>query len=543
LARALSALVAVAVLASAGAAQAAPANAPRTTTTNALTRLVNDTAALSKADARATTRHRLAALASAALKSSLVRPCRAVTLTGRYRKLLRSVAERPTAPETSRPGPASIRGTLDRDGLAVDAGLKQLPHTSRCGGGGQTRAGTSLTTRVRRSSKRVLRMHVTLPVARWDARRGGERDFIELNMDGTDSIGGIGDPGVPAFTRLFAVPRGARMSVRVTNAHGYTLDKIDLFPKQEQAVDQGAPQDFLPPETFADKRFRIDAGAYRGRRAIPRRLAFGTILGGLRDVRVGAVQVPGAQYDPRTRRARIFTSMDVTVTFRRSRAWLPRRVRTAFEGTFARMYRSTLANAGQVARATRSATSAQTASCGEDYLVMTSPALRPAADKLAAAKAAQGMRTSVQEVAAGTTPGDVRAFIRAELANAGCTRPTYVAIVGDTSHVPSFQEAWCNDPPTCTVTSDLSYSLDGVGTDAFADVMLGRIPANTLGVAQSTIDKIVQYETQLPAPEGDDFYNHATVTANFEGLGPQDARGFRCRPSGCAAACALAATS
>jgi hypothetical protein len=136
------------------------------------------------------------------------------------------------------------------------------------------------------------------------------------------------------------------------------------------------------------------------------------------------------------------------------------------------------------------------------------------------------MRTAVHEVATGTTSGDVRAFIRAELASTTCTRPTYVAIVGDTSHVPSFQEAWCNDPPTCTVTSDLSYSLDGVGTDAFADVMLGRIPANTLDVAQSTIDKIITYETQLPAPEGDDFYNHATVTADFEGPGPQDQRGF-----------------
>ena len=436
------------------------------------------------------------------------------------------MAERPTAPETNTPGPASIRGVLDRDALAVDAGLKQLPHTSRCGGGGQTRAGTALTTRVRRSSKRVLRMHVTLPVARWDARRGGGRDFIGLNMDGTDSIGATGDPGVPAFTRLFAVPRGARMSVRVTNARGYTLDGIDLFPKQEQAVDQDVPPDFPPAETFADKPFRIDRGAYRGRRAIPRRLAFATILGGMRDVRVGAVQVPGAQYDPRTRRARIFTSMDVTVTFRRSGAWLPRRVRTAFERPFARMYRSTLANAGQVARATRSATSAQAAGCGEDYLLVTSPTLRPAADTLAAAKTAEGMRVSVHEVAAGTAPGDVRAFIRGELASTTCTRPTYAVIVGDTSHVPSFTEAWCNDPPTCTVTTDLSYSLDGVGTDAFADLMLGRIPANTLDVAQATIDKIIGYETQLPAPAGDDFYNHATVTANFEGPGPQDQRGF-----------------
>jgi hypothetical protein len=97
--------------------------------------------------------------------------------------------------------------------------------------------------------------------------------------------------------------------------------------------------------------------------------------------------------------------------------------------------------------------------------------------------------------------------------------------VGDTSHVPSFLEV-CPGIENCQVTSDLSYSLDGIGTDAFADVMLGRIPANTLAVADSTVAKIVNYQTQLPAPPGDDFYNHATVTSNFEGLGPRDARGF-----------------
>jgi hypothetical protein len=56
--------------------------------------------------------------------------------------------------------------------------------------------------------------------------------------------------------------------------------------------------------------------------------------------------------------------------------------------------------------------------------------------------------------------------------------------------------------------------------------MVGRITANTLPVANTSIEKIVRYQTELPAPPGDDFYNHATVTANFEGLGPRDARGF-----------------
>ena len=464
---------------------------------------------------------------SRAERSAFRNPCRAVRLMRDYRDLLPKVAERTTAPPSRKPGPASVRGTLDRDALAVDAGLKQLRGTGRCGGGGRTRAGRRLSARVRRSTRRTLRMHVTLPVARWEARRGGGQDFIGLNMDSADSLGGVGDPGVPAFTRLFAVPRGARVAVRVSNARGYTLDDIDLFPKQRQAVDQSLPNDFPPASTFADKPFRIDRRAYRGRRAIPRRLAFATILGRMRDVRVGAVQVPGARYDPRTRRARIFTSMDVSVTFRKPRRWLPRRARTAFEKPFERMYRSTLANYRTVARSSASAMAAAVPSCGEEYLIVTSPALRPAADKLADAKTTSGMRVAIREVAPGTAAADVRTFIRGELnPTAKCIRPTYVVLLGDTSHVPSFLEAWCADPPTCQVTSDLSYSLDGVGSDAFADVMLGRIPANTLAVAETTVAKIVTYQSQPPAPPGDDFYNHATVTSNFEGLGPRDARGF-----------------
>jgi peptidase C25-like protein len=498
---------------------------PRTTTTNALTRLLNDTRGLTRADASAPTRRRLLRLARAIEGDALSRPCRSVRVIRRYRALLPRVAERRTGPRSKKPGPASVRGTLERDALAVDAGLKQLPGTRRCGGGA-TRAGTNLDTRVRRSSKRTLRMHVTLPVARWEARSGGGRDFIGLNMDGTDFLGANGDPGVPAFTRLFAVPRGARMSVRVSNARGYTLEGIDLFPKQDQAVDQELPPDFPPAETFADKPFRIDRGAYRGRGAIPRRLAFATVLGQMRDLRVGAVQVPGAQYDPRRRRARIFTSMDVTVTFRRARGWLPRRVRTAQEAPYQRIYRSSLANYRTVsaARAAAVADPAQ-AGCGEEYLIVTSPALRPAADQLASAKTAAGFAVGIHEVAPGTAAADVRTFIRGELNSTTCVRPTYALLLGDTSHVPSFLEV-CPGIDNCQVTSDLSYSLNGVGTDAFADVMLGRIPANTLDVAQTTVAKIVTYETQLPAPPGDDFYNHATVTSNFEGLGPRDARGF-----------------
>jgi hypothetical protein len=512
---------------------AAQAPSPTVATTNAVTRLVNDTGALTDSDAPAAARAKLAQTATRIQATALKNPCRAIALVRGYRRLVPQVSAAGAVPPGQAPGRASKRGTLDRDALAVDAGVKQFSKTRRCGGGAATASGTAVDTHVGTSTRRTLRMRVSLPRAKWEALSGGGRDFVGINMDGSDPAGAPGDPGVPAFTRMFAVPRGAGISVKASDVKGYTLDDIDLMPKQEQAVD-AEPGDDLPPETFADKPFKIRTSAYRRSGKVPSRIAYARTLGRLRDVTVGGVQVPGAQYDPRTKTARVFTSMTLTVTFKKPGKWLPHKVRTGFEAPFERIYNQTFENARTLARSpelrasgTGSDADAQEVvpACGEEYLIVTSPALRPAADTMGQAKRNAGYVVGVHEVAPGTAADDVRTFIRGELNNDNCLRPTYVLLLGDTSHVPSFLEQ-CPGIDGCQVTSDLSYSQDGISTDAFADVMLGRITANTLSVAQTTVDKIVNYETQLPAPAGDDFYNHATVTSNFDGLGPRDGRGF-----------------
>jgi hypothetical protein len=533
----MTAIVRVLLAASLFAVLASPASAqtpsPTAQTQAAAARLVADTTALTDSQAPAATRAKLLKDATRAQALLLSKPCRAIEYIERYREALRGVDQTTPTTANGAPGPPSARGRLDRSALAVDAGLRQFRSTRSCGGGAAASHTASLDSNLGQSTKHVMKLHVKLPRARWDALSGGGADFIGLNMDGADATGGVGDPGVPAFTRLFAVPRGAHVSVKVSNARSYTLSDIDVMPKQEQAVDQLPPEE-LPPETFADKPFEIDKGAYRGHQMVPRRLAYVTKLGELRDMTVAGVQVPGAQYDPRERALQVFTSMDITVTFKGGHRWLPDRVRTSFEAPFEQIYGTALENYRTVKRSHDARKAADTdedaqefvPACGEDYLIVTSSTLRPAADTLAAVKQTAGYVVGIHEVAPGTPATDVRTFIRGEMNNDNCVRPTYVLLLGDTSHVPTFLEQWCSDPATCTVSSDLSYSLDGIGTDAFADVMLGRIPAPTLDIAQQTVDKIITYETQLPAPPGDDFYNHATVTSNFDGLGPRDGRGF-----------------
>jgi hypothetical protein len=160
--------------------------------------------------------------------------------------------------------------------------------------------------------------------------------------------------------------------------------------------------------------------------------------------------------------------------------------------------------------------------CGEDILIVTSPALDKAAVAFANARQAAGYKTKVSRVGdapgqIGSTRAQIQAHILGEL-NANCTlRPSYVVLFGDTSHVPTWNVPCSDggDVAECDIASDLPYSLN-FPSDLFADVYLGRIPAHDLDAANAVVKKIVGYETTPPAPPGDDFYHHATVTAYFE---------------------------
>src|SRR3954466_3539315 len=89
----LAVVLAAMLAASASAQQPSPV----TTTTNAVTRLVNDSGALAATDADAATRSALLARAKAIQKASLKRPCRAVGLVRKYRKLVPRVDDTRTA--------------------------------------------------------------------------------------------------------------------------------------------------------------------------------------------------------------------------------------------------------------------------------------------------------------------------------------------------------------------------------------------------------------------------------------------------------------
>jgi Peptidase family C25/Propeptide_C25 len=518
----LAAAASLLLLVPLGATPAAAKKAPSASkqVSRAFSLLVRDTRGIPKRSVSRKHRAALLRTAKKAKKQARRKPCASIKTLRTYNRQLKRVKVRKHRTRDRRPTAGSPRGRLVARVVMLNAALLQSSKSKRCGGGRRNPV-TEAKSTVLSSSEKRLKMRIKLPPPTFAAHLVGGKDFLEMAMQGMDVSGDPGDPGLPMKSSFFAIPNGANVDVDVSNVKSYTIPGVELYPLQDQPVDLALPPGAPDPTTFADKPFTIDNRAYNSKAKFPASPADGGALGAMRDIPTGAVSSAGGQYSPKTGKLKVFTSMDVTVnfggdnkgTFARSDLLSP------WNDAFVDDYR-TLLNF----RTLRDRLDVVNPRfCGEELLIITSSELRPAANTLAAQRTAQGYVTAVHEVGSGpgqigTTPTQIQTYIRSRL-NGGCIiRPSYVILFGNTAHVPTFLVP-CSpggNPDACNIASDLDYSTNGIGTDLFADVQLGRLPAPTLDAANALVTKLNTYATSSPAPPGDDFFDHAAVTSYFQ---------------------------
>ena len=500
---------------------------PNTQAKQSWARLIRDTSSLPRSAVKKKVRKQLLRTAKQGQKSWKKNPCKARSFARKFGRLTRGVKARKLKGRS--PGDGTNRGRLKADLATIDAALLQLPRARRCGGAKAT-GEAEMKTNVLESNEKTLKMHVELPAVQFVAHDVGGKDFLEMTMDGMGKTGDVGDPGLPVSTNQFAIPQGANVEVKFDNVKSYTLKGVDLYPTQPQPVDgkkgdvpltiadvPGAPQ----RADFEEPPFKIDRKAYSSDATFPEAPVDGGAMGAMRDLLVGGVDTAGGQYQPKSKTLTVFTSIDVTVNFTGDN-----------RGTFGKSdllspwnhawiddYNGLLNFDVAKARLDRF----KPLFCGEELLIVTSSELRPAADTLKSQRQAQGYATRVVEVGAGpgqigTTPAQIQSYIRSRLDGTCLLKPSYVILFGNTAHVPTFLVP-CSpggNPADCNIASDLDYSLNGVGTDLFADVQLGRLPAPSLDAANALVTKLQTYATTNPAPPGDDFLDHAAVTSYFQ---------------------------
>jgi hypothetical protein len=495
---------------------AVPANVDAAVTPKgALTRLVKDTRTLSARVVVKKKRSALLASALAARRAVRSKPCRSVQQLKTFQRLL------PRRRATKRV--AGAVGTLRADASTASALLLASGRAAKCGGAKTAATATTATSKLLQSDNTGVTMQVDLPPAQFVGRIGAGRGFTQMFMPGMSGGGaGNGTPELPSMATDFAVPNGAATSVKVEGSSIYTVSDVSLWPSQDPSADKAGPP-------FLDPPFQLNRGAYASNAAFPPGPAQDGGGGQMRDIATDSLRVFGGQFQARSGKLKVFTQLTVRMNFDGgSGQFGDQRTLTGWEDGPQSFYAAALANWKDILGNIRPPK--RFPFCGEQLLIVTPTALRPAADTLANARRADGFLTRVVETGgagnqAGTTTQQIQTFIRGELNSSCLIRPSYIVLMGDTAQLPTFT------PPTTwgptdfdgNIASDLPYS-EANDADNIADAALGRIPAPDLATAQTVVNKIVSYEDSPPASF--DFYHHGLNASYFQGSDSTDDRTF-----------------
>jgi hypothetical protein len=364
----------------------------------------------------------------------------------------------------------------------------------------------------------------------WSVSAAGEL-FTELEIPGIQpGVGEPGLPGVPVLYRLVAVPQGAKALVNFKVGRARTF-KMNLYPFQPEAPD-GAQKggELKPPaDRFPEPKFTRNKEVYASDASYPPVIAKATPAGKARDLQMIQLAIAAGQYNPKEQELTLFESVEFEVTFEGGKGgFVTRAALSPFE-TSTEVIRSTVLNFEATNRYVLP--DLRKIFCnGEEFLILTHPDFREAADRLAAWKRAKGITTTVVNVNDGAGSGpdtkeEIDEFIENRFNWCG-VRPSYVLLFGDAEFIePFYRDTYGSD----TTGTDYPYALLSADGDDTPDFALGRIPVDTLAQANTVVDKIINYESHPPTKAS--FYKNVGVASQFQccrdgGQSGRDIRSF-----------------
>lgn len=403
--------------------------------------------------------------------------------------------------------------------------LMSMPDDKRCEGFGNL--GKEPASKVTSSDNTHVAMTVDFGQPSLTTVKANNQTFTRVHVPGVEEmVGTPGQPAIPMWRTLVALPQGADVKIKTNQARLGTTMRLNLVPFQHQAVDQQAPVfdgEGVPKEppmkTFADKPFAYNAEAYRTDRTLPAEPCKVTPMGQYRDVQMAQLECTTAQYNPVSDEFRMLSGMNVEVVFEGGNGkFITSRTFSQFESS-AKLSTEAAINRGDLSKYVEAIDFADLPCSGEEFLILTHPDFREAANRLADHKRARGMSTNVFNVGAGTTRDtaeEIDTFIEDRYDDCK-VRPSYVMLLGDAEFIPTFYPAGMAD----NAGSDFPYSnYVQILFDAFfPDFGLGRVPVDTLAQANTVVDKIVDYEASPPSlglGNGAPFYTSVGLASQFQ---------------------------
>ena len=336
----------------------------------------------------------------------------------------------------------------------------------------------------------ILRLKNRLSDLSLSEIKSNENVFVKIGIDGYGYSLSVGDPELPVLKKLIEIPYGATVETEIVRSsyNDYYLPGLGITG---DIVPSHGPLSKLStsPENIE---YQKNAKTYKTNDFSNKELVKVTVLGTMRDIRIGRLEIAPVQYNPVTKILRVFDDLELKIIFNNGNTALTKSLKKKYFSPFYENIRSRLINYKPLSPDELITSSPVT------YVIISDPMFYDDLQPFIQWKTRKGFRVITgytDDPAVGNTTESIKAYLE-NLYNdppEGYNPQSFILFVGDVDQVPSFSVA------TGYHLTDLYYA-EYTG-DIFPECYYGRFSANSPDELEPQISKTLEYEMyQFPDP-------------------------------------------
>lgn len=312
-------------------------------------------------------------------------------------------------------------------------------------------------------------------------------NFVQLRIPGYTKNFEIGTPELPMLKHLVEIPQNANISINILSYDEEIIDLNELgiifkmFPVQPSISKSADPSDIV---------FQYDEAFYSIDAFNKCPLAEVKVLGTMRGVQFGRLEIAPFRYNPVTNQLKIYNNIQVEVVFENADFSKTNEIKNqyfspAFENNLSKLLNYEAVKSKD-----------EITSYPIKFVIVSDPMFETVLQPFIEWKTKKGftvIEAYTDDAAVGSSTTSIKNYLQG-LYTAGTPTdpaPSFILFVGDQAQVPAYNGS------TGSHISDLYYCTYDGASDIYPDVYYGRFSATNTNQLQPQIDKTLQYEQYL----------------------------------------------
>jgi hypothetical protein len=347
-------------------------------------------------------------------------------------------------------------------------------------------------------------------------------ELSEIHIEGAYPNGNVGEPQLPMFTRLIAIPTGATPIVSV-GGHSETEYALSDYGMGTVAAMQAPVHKSVDPSTVE---YAFNEAAYARNSYNDDPIAMVEVLGTMRGITLGRLIVQPVRYNPAAGTVKVFNDIEVSVDFQNGDAegtmqMFKSTANVAFQSVYDQIF-----NIDMLMGGTRDAYTDHPDfyNTPVKMLVICYSGFEgnSALNEWLQWKLQKGYYVDIYYTGtgtnnAGTTATNIKNFIKTKY-NASVSAGnayTYLIVIGDTGQVPQYMTKTVDE----SCASDLGYSSVNFTTSSttnyFPDMYYSRMSVENTTHLTNYINKVLTYE-RYEFADGGNYLNNVILVGGWD---------------------------